>query len=526
MQDSPARSASTQVSRPQGSRWVKRGLIALVLFASVGAIGAVATRSMPKSVEAPELTYKVRRGKLSVTVTENGMVESSNNKEIKCLVKGGSTVLWVIETGTYVKPGDELVKLDTSNIEDAITQREIAYENALANKIITESDVAVAEKSITEYLEGTYVEEKSTIEKEIFDAERAVTQAELAYRSSVRLAAKGLIKSLQLEGDRHAVDSAKKELALKKTKLMALEKYKKEKQLQQLKSTLKAAQARLASDEASLKLEKARLDREKQQLENCIIRAETAGMVIFPSAAEWKETPDIEQGATVREQQTLLMIPDVSQMQVKVGVHESKVHRLNIGMKADVQLQEVNLTGSVAEIAEVTRPAGWWTGNMVKYDTIIKLDNREGLKPGMSAVVDIVLAEYDDVLTVPVSAVVEIEKGHVCWIQGDTGLKLRKIVVGDTDDEFVIVKEGLAEGDVVVLNPMAFIDEAQKEAILPSSKSEADEDDKSVVEDGKKTAKSSSSDTPSSKEKFADAKPKKASAKAKTKSASPSKAGK
>ena len=51
-----------------------------------------------------------------VTVTENGMLESSNNEEIKCFVKGGSTVLWVIETGTFVKPGDELVRLDDSVI--------------------------------------------------------------------------------------------------------------------------------------------------------------------------------------------------------------------------------------------------------------------------------------------------------------------------------------------------------------------------------------------------------------------------
>ena len=115
-------------------------------------------------------------------------------------------------------------------------------------------------------------------------------------------------------------------------------------------------------------------------------------MVIFPSAAEWKETPDIEEGARVREQQTLLMIPDVSKMQVKVGVHESKVGRLRVGMPAQVQLQDMTLVGEIDSIAEVTRPAGWWTGNMVKYDTIIKLAQTPGLKPGMSAVVDIVLA--------------------------------------------------------------------------------------------------------------------------------------
>ena len=119
------------------------------------------------------MTHTVRRGDMVVTVTENGMLESSNNEEIKCMVKGGSTVLWVIETGTFVKPGDELVRLDTSMIEDNITQQQITYERAVANQIIAQSEVDVAVTNIEEYLNGTYQEERNTIEKQIFDAEAA-----------------------------------------------------------------------------------------------------------------------------------------------------------------------------------------------------------------------------------------------------------------------------------------------------------------------------------------------------------------
>ncbi|MEM9643521.1 MAG: efflux RND transporter periplasmic adaptor subunit, partial [Planctomycetota bacterium] len=420
---------------------------------------------------------------LRVTVTENGMLESSNNKEIKCLVKGGSTVLWVIETGTIVEPGDELVRLDQSQIEDNILAQEIIYENALANKITAESDVAVAKTSITEYLEGTYVEERSTIEKEIFDAEQELTQAELNYKSSVRMAAKGLIKTLQLNGEKFSVESARKGLELKRTQLEALEKYKKQKELQTLQSTLRAAEARLASFDASLRLEEARLNRERKQLENCVIKADVAGMVIFPSMADWKSTPDIEEGAVVREQQTLLMIPDVSQMQVKVGIHESKVDRLQIGMPARIELQGLELQGEVAEIAEVTKPAGWWTGNLVKYDTIIKLEQHEGLKPGMSALVDVVLAKYEDVLTIPVAAILEHSDGHFCWIETENGVQRRKISLGDTDDEFSVVTAGLASGDKVLLNPLAHVQEAKDAAMKPVS---GQEDESEIFPDNKR----------------------------------------
>ncbi|MEI8213565.1 MAG: efflux RND transporter periplasmic adaptor subunit [Planctomycetota bacterium] len=458
-------------------RWSRRLAIVIALLSATAAAAVFAPRLLNTEKTVKHLSHTVARGTLAVTVTENGAVESSNNKEIKCLVKGGSTVLWVIETGTMVQSGDELVRLDQSQIEDKILQQKIVYENALANKITAESDVAVAETSITEYLEGTFKEEKSNVEKEIFEAEQGVRKAELSLESALRLTAKGVVKDLQLEGEQFAVDSAGKVLELKKNRLDSLEKYNKVKTVQELRSKLRAAQAKLASYEASLTLEQARLEREKHQLENCVIKADTAGMVIFPSMAAWKDTPDIAEGAIVREQQTLLMIPDVSQMQVKVGIHESKVDRLKVGMKAKVQLQELVLEGEVAEIAEVTRPAGWWTGNLVKYDTIIKLNPHPGLKPGMSAIVDIVLAEHKDVLTVPVVAIVEGTSGTYCWVQHGDEIKKRAIRVGDTNDQFSVIHDGLQEGDSVLLNPLAFVEEAQ-EIANESKKDDANEKEK------------------------------------------------
>ncbi len=461
--------------------WIKSVVIALVIIAVLAGASPFLSDRLASDDTESILTHTLGRGDLTVTVTENGMLESSKNEEIKCFVKGGSTVLWVIETGTFVEVGDELVRLDTSLIEDNITQQQITYERAVANQIIAQSEVDVARTNIEEYLNGTYIEERSTIEKTIFDAEELVKKTQLAYESAMRLASKGMFRSLQMEGEKFAVDSARKDLELKKKQLETLELYKKKKQLQQLESALAAAEARLAAEKASLKLEGDRLERDKEQLKNCIITAPAAGMVIFPSAAEWKETPDIEEGAHVREQQTLLMIPDVSKMQVKVGVHESKVGKLRVGMPAKVELQDLTLEGEVDEIAEVTRPAGWWTGNMVKYDTLIKLQPQPGLKPGMSAIVDIVLANHRDVLKVPVAAIIETTEGFLCWVKTDQGVKRRVIDLGDTNDEFTVVTAGLVEGEQVVLNPLAYIDEAQLAALKPKP---AEAEDESVDEQG------------------------------------------
>ncbi len=104
-------------------RWWRRGLLA------IGAIGVVvaAATLIPDATSSgeigPKLTHTIKRGDLVVTVTERGTLESSENAEVKCEVRGQSTVIWVIEGGSVVEAGDELVRLDTLRIENAVNER-------------------------------------------------------------------------------------------------------------------------------------------------------------------------------------------------------------------------------------------------------------------------------------------------------------------------------------------------------------------------------------------------------------------
>jgi multidrug efflux pump subunit AcrA (membrane-fusion protein) len=118
----------------------------------------------------------------------------------------------------------------------------------------------------------------------------------------------------------------------------------------------------------------------------------------------------------------------------------------------------------------------------VKYDTIIELPSKEGLKPGMSAEVQIEMDRFEDVLTIPVAAVIETVNGDFCWVKTADGVQRRSLKLGATDDAFIVVKAGVAEGDEVVLNPLAYIEEAQSEALkpvddAPRSSSNAETDD-------------------------------------------------
>jgi len=415
----------------------------------------------------PVLTHTITRGDLIVTVTEQGTLESSDNTEIKCQVRGQSTVIWVIEGGTEVKPGDELIRLDTLALEDAIAERTKYAHLTRSTAERARATVESAKLAIPQYLEGTYRTQLMELEKNLAIAESALVTAQNLLDHAEMMAERGYSSELEVQEKTFAVMRARLNVRAQNTAIGVLNDYTKKMEMETLKGNLNAAKARLAAEEERAKMDAERLDLAEKELEYCIVKAERSGMVIHPSAASWKSAPEIEEGATVHKDQVLLLMPDLSKMQVKVGIHESIVDRIKPGLAARITLPDETLDGEVSSVALVTRPAGWWTGNVVKYDTIVKLPSVEGLKPGMSAEVEVIMARHEDVLTIPVAAVVETAEGDFCWVKTADGAQRRSLGLGDSDDQFIVVETGIEEGDEVVLDPLASIEEAQTLALKP-----------------------------------------------------------
>ena len=84
----------------------------------------------------------------------------------------------------------------------------------------------------------------------------------------------------------------------------------------------------------------------------------------------------------------------------------------------------------------------------------------------MSAEVEVIIDRHENVLTIPVAAIVETTQGDFCWVKTASGSKRRSLKLGDTNNVFTVVKAGLKEADQVVLHPFAF-EEAQTEDLKP-----------------------------------------------------------
>ena len=455
-------------------RWWRLGLVATGVVAVVASAAVLIPGTGSSQEIGPELTHTVTRGDLIVTLTEQGTLESAENTEIKCRVRGQNTIIWVIEGGSVVGPGDELVRLDTLAIEGAIAERTKYAHLTRSGAERAKADVARAELAIPEYLEGRYRAQLMTLEKDLAIAQSNERTAQNMLAHAEMMAERGYVSGLEVEEKTFAVTQAELNVDVKKTQIDVLKRFTKAMELETLKGNLNANKAKHEADKERAKLLAAQVDLALADIKHCVVKAETSGLVIYPTARPWEYAPEIEEGSTVYMGQTMLLMPDLSRMQVNISIHESFIERMGPGLAARVALPGRTLEGEVSSVASVTEPAGEWNGYVVKYDTLIALPSDPGLKPGMSAEVEVVLDRHTEVLTIPVAAVVETAQGAFCWVKTPAGAERRSLQLGDTNDVFTIIKAGLKEGDEVVLHPFAF-KEAQALALKPLDEAEAKE---------------------------------------------------
>ncbi|HIE85869.1 MAG TPA: hypothetical protein EYP91_03275 [Gammaproteobacteria bacterium] len=407
------------------------------------------------------LTYQVVRGDVRVTLTEQGVLTSTDNTEIKCKVRGRNTVTWVIPSGSIVEKGDVLVRLDTKKIEESLSLQRTNVFEATATLAETETNLTQINLSIGAYESGDYLQRLNTKQTEVVIAESNFASAQKLYGHSKLLFKRGFVTELELESNAFTVTQADLELKVKETELFVLKEYTKALELEQMRGNLEATQSKIAADKAGLQMDIARRDRAAVELENCTIVAPKSGLVIYPTAAAWKDTPDVAEGVAVSHDQVLLIIPVLDTMQVQIGVHEAVIDTVRLGLPATITLPDDVVEAEVTDVANIAKPLGSWSANVVKYETVIELPTTPGLKPGMSAGVEILIATHKDALSVPVSSVVDTSAGTFCWISTPNGPKKQQVILGDSNDIFVVVVQGVKEGDKVFLHPLADIEEAQ-----------------------------------------------------------------
>lgn len=425
--------------------------LAVVIGTAVGV--SVCARSA--AIDVVE-TATIRRGDVVSTLEVEGSAESARNLDIKCQVGGGSTILWIVPDGSQVQKGEELVRFDSSGVEELLSQQTIVVERAKAAQIAAEHELAAAQLALPEYVEGTFVELIEQADATIATASYNLQLAQKGLAATKRLVRRGFAPATQLEAGGFAVEQGRLQLDIARRAKSVLQEYNRPKMIQDLVSRVDTATALVRSATAEYELEQKRLARYHKQLERCIVRAPRSGLAIHANDPDRSSdgTPQIDLGVMVRARQSVIWFPDLSTMQVSALVHESSVSRVRRGQAAVVNVRGRELPAIVTEVAN--QPVRMRSSQQhLKYFMVWALIEQPspGLRPGETADLTLLLNYRPNVLRTPLETVVKSDDGAYVWLEGDDGIEPRRVELGEIGDGMVEVRRGLKEGDHVVIDP-------------------------------------------------------------------------
>jgi len=170
----------------------------------------------------------------------------------------------------------------------------------------------------------------------------------------------------------------------------------------------------------------------------------------------------VEPGQTVVATDTVIVLSD--RLIVKADVDETDIGKVRVGLKAIVSLDAYPETNVEATVDHIS-----YESTIVNNVTIYKVDILPVTLPtffrsGMSANVDIITESKDNVLIIPLKAVIRAkENTYVLVKKGNSKPKTQSVQLGMSDDENVEVTSGLSADDTIIISSKKYLPSESKE---------------------------------------------------------------
>ena len=213
---------------------------------------------------------------------------------------------------------------------------------------------------------------------------------------------------------------------------------------------------------ASESLRSAEISMQNQQdnMSNYTITSPISGTII---------EKDAKQGDALTSGSTLCVIYDLSYLEMVINVDELQIGALSVGQKVQITADAVADKIYVGTVTRVSMK-GSSSGGTTTYPITIRIDDTDGLRPGMNANAEIVVAEANNALVVPNAAV--IRGGYVLVskkspsaanavedMDAPEGYVYVKVETGVSDDSYTEIKSGLQEDDTVAYDTSSVSDD-------------------------------------------------------------------
>ena len=459
-------------------------------------LAAMFIRSFFKKPAVQSAFYEVKRSDFLVTIVEGGNLEAVNEVIVRNEVEGREArVIYIVPEGSYVKKDDLLVELDTGEVVERLNQQQLSYDKAEAALVQAQENLEIQKSVIASQKDAAALNVRfAIIDLEKYEkADRAklvlaeeikitTTTSDLLLAQdkldwSQKLFEKGFESKNNVDSDKNRLLDLTLQLKMAETNLWALKQFDNKKQFERLSADLEEAKkeearviaqgesklsqlrADLITQSNSVKLTGEKLATDKLMLKKSKIYAPQDGLVVYAEMqSRFSSQSMIEEGAMVRNQQTLIKLPDTSEMKVTVKVHESHVAKVRPGLPAFVVLDPLPDQRFKAQVTKVgvlpNTQDRFGNPNLKVYDTVVKIqDALPGVKPGVSARAEIIITNVPNALTVPIQAITSLKGETVAYVRKGSGSVPTVVVVGMFNTKFIEVVSGLSEGDQILLSP-------------------------------------------------------------------------
>ncbi len=418
-------------------RWLWIGLALTVT--ALGSAGAWYALTRSANPTGPAIALVTRRD-LSATVTATGTIKAMVGAEVKVGSRiAGRVDQLAVQVGDRVKAGQVIARLEQDDLRAAV-------ELARANLANAEAKLATVRK-------GARTQEIQTTEAALRQAEANRLLAQVNLDRYRQLYQDGGVALQQVDTAARDYDVSVAQVRTAQEQLSLIrEKYTPE--------DLQSAEAEVRQTRAALRITEANLG-------YATIAAPMGGVVASVSTQQGET---VTSGSAAAQAPTFVTIIDLNRLQVDAYVDETDIGKVHVGQEATFSVDafpDKEFSGKVTAIY----PKALIQQNVVTYDVVIAIDNREGLlRPDMTTNTTITVAKREKVLAIPNQAVRREDGDRVVFLQDGDRLVRRPVKTGWKDKTYTEVLSGLKEGDRVAVGELENGKAPAKQTMPPGAK--------------------------------------------------------
>lgn len=423
---------------------------------TIAALALLVAGTWRRADGAPELAVSVARGSLTARLMVTGTLKPIQVTTYRSpLVGREAEIVALVAEGTLVAEGDLVARLDTTAVEAELERATQEARQADADLQVAEIDRDEAEALATTAAEGDGALSVDEAQSRLHAAERRADRLREEHAQLQPLLARGFITREELRKTQDALDAAEEELSLMRRRVQVLVGVTRPRELQRTK--LQRAQKAAQVEQARTRVAeaRARVAGLAALVESGSVYARRPGLVVHEELLTANPRRKVRVGDRVTASQGLLTIPEVDRMLLETSVSEAEVRRVTPGQQAVIHVEAfpaLALVGTVKHVGALARPTPDRAFDDKRFDVQIELTRvSPELRPEMTARADIVVAQRQQALLVPVTAIFSSAQGLVVHVLQRGRTETRAVAIGESDGTNVEIVSGLNEGERLVV---------------------------------------------------------------------------